>query len=723
MTAKRLLIQVGAIISIIRMIYAGNTIEINNSAPGDIQVSIENIYKASEKNHVILSESTIIEAGILDKKKYTTPKDVFVFVKDLSVDGTPSKNTNDVIIGDLKLLYDIRLGKILVYPYSEVTVKRKVVKKYSPNSVCKNIYMYPSKLTNRKMVLNMLKVAEKYAENEENIFNIENGIFYIQKILKMAVYRCYNYDILNGTNITLQTGITQSKLLNIGLKDSKISKLLQRMQFKKYQVPFQEILNKFAWEQLDLDLILERKMVKTIDIYTLYKGKEEYIRMLNQEGMEILDIIEKTKDDYNGLSLEEMRIKANHNTKQLLRIIHHEEVDLDSINLDNLIKMAEPWNRKLLELIEDRLKGIRVRVDTEKLENEIQISDASIIYEVQKERIDKLIESIEVTMLNYLYETITAKFMHTKWTMQINGHSLDNNMRLDDSRKENINTITMLIDNILNYKYFYLLTDKKIIIDQKKNKLISIFEEIGKIFIKHDDFYEIDNLITEKKTQIVDLLFKIKEENRRYSDLTDFKGIIKRVIEKIVDFLIDRQIALEILQMSLLGAESNSFIAYNEAKTLSTILGIAEEFHSIGDSNLFVSDQPKSKIYQYDRIFSSIRKALDSKKESEWRKAQIQDCRIEDIYKLYYILYSLSKNIEIVTSDDELWRNPVIMTFPTPGKYFHQFINTATIYYMKEDGTEHSKEVSFTNTNLKAFKEAKTLRDIESIESTKINKQ
>lgn len=681
-------------------------------------VSINNMYIPKGTDYAVDSDCATIESEELKIEKYESSADRHVFIKNLESDEKDLQNTRNVLVSRNKEILDIvqYKGKVLVCPYSEISEKdmpRKKIKYSLPQG--RDIWINMHQVAYQDIFLNQLKIAAEYSKKPEELLKIWNAFFYIKKLVNVLVCIGCIDDFLIGKEYIKSANITAKDLEEIGLKDSLACKLISEPMILKYAIPSKEIFE--AIRSILPNMILERNKHKNIGKADICSERDRF----EKQEKRILEHIRSRQRMDKSLGIEETKNKEKENTLVLIQMLDNRNMTKERISIEEIKKTIEPWNEKLVRLIEKRLQYIRDCHSIGNLRDKIKKNDRNIIWVVEIERRREFNECIYVNRVKGIYEYI-HEFNNKPWHRKDGGSRIDENRGYskEEIKEENIKIIELLLGSAVKYECLSSF-DQYDSISLKMKEIISIMEGVDKLVAERnrkEDASGVKDRIIQEKKRIVQIIFNTDIENENYAGADSIKTITQEIIEIIVGFALNRQIKnstyknfSEVLMQN--NEKIEEIITFNYGSILKDIIELAENFHY--KRNRHSPDHQKV-TFGYDRLFSFIKKFNRDNLSYSWIFHQPIDYNLKDIYKLCDFLLTFCKQINRINSNGEIWKTPAVLIYPSSAQTPNSSIKTAAIQFYQEERKEfYTREIEFTDANLKAFREARTLDDIKSI--------
>lgn len=691
--------------------------------------SIDSMYISSEKSYNGASDLiATIETSISQKKTNFSILDglSYMFIKDFQIgEEIPQNNTKDMIIIKGKEIKSIVSGANLICSDSGYSINNRAgsgQKQFTFGR--KNILVNIHKMQNWQIFLTQLKIAEDYSKDPKKIELLKKAFSYMTSLINTLVRQWFfSKSIFNKNWVSI---ITEQGLKEIGLENSLAYKLIKNAAPFSYGVSLEQIIHHIKIKQFYTIQIYQKRKIPNIDELDLSKEKKKF----EQEKNDLLRAtINSMKIDIRvGLELRMKNLEES--MQRLIFILVKKEVNLEHTTMEEVAKITYPWNNDLLEIIYKTIEYIQNYKETSYMDKlkkrrdtnrKIKETYLDIIYFLKNTREGIFYECIEDNMVGNIYSELVDEFMKNTW-VHPDSKSSDSKKIKNSILEENRKIVELILTKTMKHIFPYPLPAKTEIIEKKKNEVISMLEGIEFSKEIYSNIELLKKRVDEKIKKITNTIFFMNLKRNNPDNVNIFNFLIHEFIDHIVNFLVVRQISCwEQIDLSAFQdkvAEEESFLSSFKTKDVfEFILDLVERFY-YERKEYFTIVYPLKKTISYDPFLSSIIESLQTTRPAKCLPKNIFSDKIEYVYKLSHILYSLKKQIDSIKSKNaEIWKTPAILIFQNSenSKDKSKKIATIRLYIKKEELYE--KTIEFTDRNLQAFKDAKTLNEIKRIPS------
>lgn len=673
-----------------------------------------------------------IKSTNLEVEEFALPGKCFVLIKDLSSTNYNSPNTSDIIATDIhrQNVENMQKSYLLSCFYTEVENNGIVTKKCVVGNgrlvqSSKSIFIIPRSLICRHIFLNRASQAEKYKNSPSNYPDITSALQIIRNSIHEGVYRTFIDYLENYMNqdtrekmykcFDLLKDTKQDYIKSLGPAIQNILKLfeLERYYYEKGNISqmISDSTNKIV---IVWNTIKSQKNPSIITDKNIEEMKEEFafnikiisMDMENRKRSYIFKDIKDIKKDFaddlivfvKNLTFKESRIEQNKNQC----ILEQEAIE---------------WNKTLQKILLDRLNALnKLSGSRDEVIEKLEKENEKFIKEVMQEWDEIYISSMDFNILRRIFMGPAKKFsdISTESMQSTRSHEGVFNIKEEEKKLELLNTkIVKILDDLVKENCTIRVKQPKSV----QAILSNIREKINQSEISNINI-EVINIM---KKKIANLIFM--RVNGNSSDIGDMKFEIRYFIETIIDLTIHNEIKRAQYRYIDCFREENERNrgAIESGDLNSTLRFIIKQFDKYNCDfyrwKLFLQSQPQSnassEIFIY-KVFNDLHTITSL---NEWLMPNIYQFFMGHLFIIYGEIYYMNQYIDNLKRYDEIWKNPVFLIIENPDTNMPQCASPRAYitYLVDKNGAEYSKEISFTNENLEAFRSAKTMADIEAI--------
>lgn len=496
------------------------------------------------------------------------------------------------------------------------------------------------------------------------------------------------------------------------------------------------------------------------------KVELEKVGGYKEEGRIIIEVLSSMNADADGYiyaagidSAVEREIDRRNN-KGIYRInkafIKEHINQFLRIDTDIMQRNAFGWDKRLLELLTDRLQYDHSNKSLEEVQEDYRKIRNSIINEIKGKRRELYTEFKRLSPLQTIHnekiKNIIDKIHQSYYKI---GYSKKIVGIVDDRiEREIINLLSCITvdysaqtpDSIeieaeknknitLREKYEQIASkeasegieleeNRHRRIEEEERRIYHTLKEIEKEFLIYNELDETDKVARIKERRKNIFILDINEQLIACgrNDIADALQHIKDIADLFSDILLAKKItysnpASTAMAQEML-IEANKHIEGKSIEDMRNMLYFLKQFeygcwNEVGFSPCFWSVKDASKCCSYSVTVYSVRQSLANTHDQI--DAWIDQNRLSEIYNILQPLYSMTNGFARISSYEQVWENPIFLSIRPVNNNGHIERKGYITYMLENSNSIYEKEIELTDKNLQAFQEAKTVEEIDKI--------